>query len=424
MNYALLQHIPSDLLRFLLVVVFSLLIGLEQRRHYKDIQPETLFGTDRTFTLIGILGYILYVISPSNFFPFLFGGLTLAALLGIFYYQKIKLQQRFGMTSLVTALITYCLAPLVYLEPHWMVILIVICVLVLTELKQDLLKFSQKFDNNEFTSLAKFLALAGVVLPLLPNQPISPEINISPYNFWLAIVVVSGISYFSYLLRKFVFPDTGILLTGVLGGLYSSTATVVILARKSKEEVAGNRVIAAMFLAITMMYFRIFLLAFIFDKAVANALLPAFVILIVLTLLIAVYFVKFRKEKTTTDNEKLAVESHQNPLEFKTAALFGTLFVLFAVVTGYVIKQYGGHGVNVLSFIVGVTDIDPFILNLFQGKWDISVAVITMAVLNAITSNNTLKMGYALALGDKKLRKQIIAAFAVLIVAGIAVVFI
>lgn len=424
MNYALLQHIPSDLLKFLLVAVFALLIGLEQRRHYLGREQETLFGTDRTFTLIGILGYILYVISPSTFLPFLFGGLTLAALLGIFYFQKIKMQQRFGMTSLVTALITYCLAPLVYLEPHWMVILIVICVLVLTELKQDLLKFSQKFDNNEFTTLAKFLALAGVVLPLLPDQPISPEINISPYNFWLAIVVVSGISYFSYLLRKFVFPDTGIVLTGLLGGLYSSTATVVILARKSKEDVAGNRIIAAMFLAMTMMYFRIFLLAFIFDKAVATALLPAFVILIIVTLIIAVYFVKFRKESNATGNEKISAESHQNPLEFKTAALFGGLFVLFAVVTGYVIKQYGGHGVNVLSVVVGVTDIDPFILNLFQGKWDISVGVITVAVLNAMSSNNALKMVYAITLGDKALRKQIIAAFAVLIVVGIAVVFI
>lgn len=98
--------------------------------------------------------------------------------------------------------------------------------------------------------------------------------------------------------------------------------------------------------------------------------------------------------------------------------------MLFALVTGYVIKQYGGHGVHILSYIVGVTDIDPFIINLFQGKWDISVAVITVAVLNAINSNNILKMGYALVLGNKALRKQIIAAFAILIVVGIAVVFI
>jgi len=420
----ILGNIPSDLVRFLLVTIFSLLIGLEQRRHYKDSEVETLFGTDRTFTLIGILGYILYIVSPQTFLPFLLGGAAITILLSIFYFSKIKMQQRFGMTSIVTALITYCLAPLMYLEPYWLAVLIVICILILTEIKQDLLKFSQKFDNNEFTSLAKFLALACVVLPLLPDQPISPEINISPYNFWLAIVVVSSISYFSYLLRKFVFPETGILLTGVLGGLYSSTATTVILARKSKEEVSGNRVVAAMFLAIVMMYLRIFLLAFFFNRVVALTLLPAFGILIIVSSLIALYFAKFKKAEINVETEKLDVKTHQNPLEFKTAALFGGLFVLFALVTGYVIKQYGGQGVNVLSWVVGVTDIDPFIINLFQGKWTIGIGVITVAVLNAITSNNALKMIYAIVLGDKSLRKDIIISFGILIVAGIAVTFI
>lgn len=424
MNTALLENISPDLIKFLLVLVFSLLIGLEQRRHNIEQEQETLFGTDRTFTLIGVLGFILYVISPDTLYPFLLGGGIIAVLLGIYYYQKIKNTQRFGMTSLVTALITYCLAPLIYLEPRWLVLLIVICLLILTEIKSDLLKFSKKFDNNEFISLAKFLALAGVILPLLPDQPISAELNISPYKFWLAIVVVSSISYFSYLLRKFVFPETGILLTGVLGGLYSSTATTVILARKSKEEVDGNRVIGAMFLAITMMYFRIYLLAFFFNKEVATKLLPAFAILIILSVLITFYFARVRKAEVSIPKEKLDTNTHQNPLEFKTAALFGGLFVVFALVTGYVIKQYGGHGVSVLSFVVGVTDIDPFIINLFQGKWDITVGVITVAVLNAITSNNALKMIYALALGNKSLRKEIIASFGLLIIAGIAVTLI
>src|SRR6185312_1266431 len=421
MNTSLLHNISPDLINFLLVAVFSLIIGLEQRRLNITAPKESIFGTDRTFTLIGIFGYVLYVISPDNIAPFLAGGGALIVLLAIYYYNKIKSFQRFGMTSLVTALITYCIAPLVYLQPLWLVLLILITVLVITEVKGSLFKLSQKFDDSEFISLAKFIALAGVVLPLLPDQPISDVLNISPYRFWLAIVVVSSISYFSYLLRKFVFPETGILLTGILGGLYSSTATTVILARKSKEEVSGNRVVAAMFTAIIMMYLRIFLLAFFFNKDVAMKLLPGFAVLIVVSLLIILYFLKVRKGEMVKEKEKLDVQTHQNPLEFKTAALFGGLFVVFALVTGYVIKQYGGHGVSVLSFVVGVTDMDPFIINLFQGKWDISIGIITVAVLNAITSNNALKMIYAVTLGDKSLRKEILASFGILIIAGIAV---
>ncbi len=415
----IISQIPHDLLKFILVAVFSLLIGLEQRRHYKDEETETLFGTDRTFTLIGIAGFIFYVASPQTLLPYLVGGIILGGLLAIYYFQKIKVQQRFGMTSLVTALITYGLAPLVYTQNRALVLLLVVAVLVITEIKENLRRFTTKFDNDEFTSLAKFLILAGVILPLLPDTPISDVITISPYKFWLAIVVVSSISYFSYLLRKFVFPDTGILLTGVLGGLYSSTATTVILARKSKEDIDGNRIIGAMFLALTMMYLRIFLLALFFNSQIAMLLLPKFIALIVISSLVAFYFTKIRKTAVKASTEQIPTSTHQNPLEFKTALLFGALFIVFALVTQFVIKTYGGHGVSVLAFVVGVTDIDPFIINLFQGKLNIEASLIAMAVLNAITSNNVLKLIYALGLSDKSLRKELILSFGVLIVSGV-----
>ncbi len=424
MNSEILQDIPPDLINFLLVVVFSLLIGLEQRRHHINEATETLFGTDRTFTLLGIAGFILYIISPQNLTPFIIGAIIFGGLLSVFYFQKIKIQQKFGMTSLVTALITYSLAPLVYTQPKWMVLLIVVSILIISEIKETLLNFSKKFDNDEFITLAKFLVLAGVILPLLPNEPISAVLNFSPYKFWLAIVVVSSISYVSYLLRKFVFPDTGILLTGILGGLYSSTATTVILARKSKENVAGNRIIAAIFLAITMMYLRIFILAAFFNIEVATRLIPYFAVLILVSTLIAVYFSVLKKTIIGTGSEVVAASSHTNPLEFKTSVLFGGLFILFAVVTGYVVGHYGEHGAKNLAFVVGVTDIDPFIINLFQGKWNLSDSVISLAVLNAITSNNVLKMIYAITLSNKALRKEIFVSFMVLIVAGIIAVIV
>ncbi len=405
-------------------MAFSLLIGLEQRRHFINEAPESVFGTDRTFTLMGITGFILYVISPQNLLPFIIGAIILGCLLSVYYFQKIKIQQKFGMTSLITALITYSLGPLIFTQPKWLVLLVVVTVLVISEIKETLLNFSKKFDNDEFITLAKFLILAGVILPLLPDEPISAAINISPYKFWLAIVVVSAISYISYLLRKFVFPKTGILLTGILGGLYSSTATVVILARKSKENVAGNRIIAAMFLAITMMYLRLFILAAFFNMDIAIRLLPYFIVLIILSTLIAVYFSVITKPTVKISNEVVPPDVHQNPLEFKTAVLFGGLFILFAMVTGFVVGRYGAQGAQTLAFVVGVTDIDPFIINLFQGKWNLDDTVITLAVLNAITSNNILKMIYALTLSEKSLRKKILVAFSILILAGIVAVLI
>jgi uncharacterized membrane protein (DUF4010 family) len=420
----LLYFIPTDIIKFILVVVFSLLIGLEQRRRHIENEAESLFGTDRTFTLTGILGFILYIISPLNLMPFIFGGSVVAVWLAIYYYQKIQLKKMFGLTSLVIALITYCLAPLIYTQPDWLVILIVVIVLVITEIKESLLKFSKTFDNQEFITLAKFLVIAGVVLPLLPDAPISAEINISPYKFWLAIVAVSCISYFSYLLKKFVFPESGIVLTGILGGMYSSTATTIILAKKSKELPESNKVSAAIVLATTMMYLRIFLLALFFNQEIALKLLPSFLIFIVASGLLALYFLKFQHKKIQQQVVQQTFESRNNPLEFKTALVFAALFIFFGFITGFINKMYGTGGINVLSFVVGVTDIDPFILNLFQSKWNIENQVLVMAVLNAITSNNLLKMIYGLSFGDKSIRKPLITGFGVLIVLGLLMSFV
>jgi uncharacterized membrane protein (DUF4010 family) len=416
--------IPPDILKFLLVALFSLLIGLEQRRHNLKAAPESLFGTDRTFTLIGVLGYILYVISPQNLTPFLCGGAAVLILLAIYYLQKTVQTKRFGGTALIIALITYSLAPLVYTQPAWLVILIVIAVLVLTEIKETLFEFSEKVDESEFITLAKFLVLAGVMLPLLPDTPISDQLNITPYRFGLAIVAVSAISYFSYLLKKYIFPESGIILTGILGGLYSSTATTIILARKSKEMAEGNKVAAAIVLATTMMYVRLFLLAVFFNPAIAVKLAPSFGLFIVVSALTAIYFYRFCKQADVQQGTGVAIEPHSNPLELKTALVFGSLFIFFAVITGLVKQNFGTGGINVLSFVVGVTDIDPFILNLFQSKWNIENSVIVMAVLNAVTSNNLLKMIYGVTLSDKSIRKLLIIAFGILIVLGLLMSFV
>ena len=405
----ILNNLPKELINFVLVVIFSLLIGLEQRRLHIGLESDVLFGTDRTITLIGILGFILYSIMPQSMMLFIGGGVIVAALLGVYYYNKIKINNKWGFTSIVIALITYCLTPLVASQPLWMVLLIVVTILIVVELKEDLMRFSQKFDRNEFSFLAKFIIIAGIVLPLLPHTPISSFINISPYQIWISIVAVSGISYLSYLLRKFVFPDSGILLSAILGGLYSSTATTLILARKSKEENNPVHIASGILGATGMMYIRLLMLAFIFNPEVGIGLLPYFIILILLNIGYVGYLLFINRKNKETQSK---ITDSKNPLEFKTALVFGLLFAVFSVITGFVINNYGNMGVNILSFIVGVTDIDPYILSLFQDSSNhIDIASIVNATVIATASNNLIKMIYAIILGDRQIRKPVIIGF-------------
>jgi uncharacterized membrane protein (DUF4010 family) len=110
-------------------------------------------------------------------------------------------------------------------------------------------------------------------------------------------------------------------------------------------------------------------------------------------------------------------------LEFKTAFVFALLFIFFALVTSYVTKNYGESGIKILSLLVGVTDIDPFIINLFQSKWDIGEAVLVAAVIIATTSNNMLKMIYAVILCDSSIRWQLVIGFGILVITGLLFAF-
>lgn len=108
------NYLPRELVTFILVTLFSLLIGLSQRKISLKREGETtLFGTDRTFTFIGILGYLLYILDKADMRLFMGGGLILGILLGLNYYVKQSQFHVFGVTTIIIALITYCIAPIV-----------------------------------------------------------------------------------------------------------------------------------------------------------------------------------------------------------------------------------------------------------------------------------------------------------------------
>ena len=419
----ILEYIPEGFVKFILVLVFSLLIGLEQRRHHMDEDDDLLFGTDRTYTFIGLLAYVLFIADPVSFIPFLVGFALIGLLLSIQYFQRIGQTGKFGLTSTILALLTYCIPIMVFTQPIWLVLSFIVALLLITELKSHFITLSKKASEEEYIILATFITLAGVVLPLLPESDISEEIPVSPYHLWLSIIVVSGISYASYLLKKFVFPHSGIFITGLLGGIYSSTATTIILSRQAKKGIGGSQTVAAIMIANGMMYLRILFLAFLFNRPVAIQLTVPFIILFIVSFILSRWMSRKKKENNTDETSQENGTANKNPLEFRTAAIFGVLFVVFAIITEFVLKEYGSAGVTTLAFVVGVTDIDPFLLNLLQHKTGIEISTISLAILNATNSNNLAKMIYAISLGNKDNRKDLIFNFSILIIVGLFISF-
>ncbi len=415
----ILNYIPDGFVKFILILIFSLLIGLEQRRHHNDENEVLLFGTDRTFTFIGLLAYVLFIADPVTFIPFLIGFIMIGFLLGIHYYRKTGQNGKYGLTSTILALLTYCIPIMVFTQPVWLVLSFIVALLLIAEMKSNFISLSKKASEEEFITLAKFIAFAGVILPLLPEANISEHLPISPYHLWLAIVVVSGISYASYLLKKFVFPDSGIFLTGLLGGIYSSTATTVILARQEKHGSPNSQTVSAIMIANGMMYLRILVLTFIFNPSVAIQLCIPFAGMFLMALILSKYGSGKNQKISAIENQEESPATNKNPLEFRTAAIFGVLFVVFALITNFVLKSYGSSGVTGLAFVAGVTDIDPFLLNLLQQKVGINQLTIVLAILNATNSNNLLKMIYAIMLSSKTIHRSLIVNFSILIGSGL-----
>ena len=420
------NYLPQEFVTFVLVTLFSLLIGLSQRKLSLKREGEMAhFGTDRTFTFIGILGYLLYLLAPDTLYPFMGGGVVLGVLLAINYYIKQTRFQLYGITTIVIALITYSLAPVVATQPSWLSVMVVVVVLLLTELKHTFTEFAQRMKNDEMITLAKFLAISCIILPMLPHTNLIPGINLTPYTIWLTTVVVSGISYLSYLLKRYVFHRSGILVSGILGGLYSSTATIGILARKSREapENEATEYVSAMLLAVSMMFLRFLILILIFSREAFLVIYPYLLLMSVVSASVG-WFIHGRRDRSVSLTDDWADES-SNPLEFKVAFIFAILFVVFTLLTHYTLLYLGTGGLSVLSFVSGLSDITPFILNLLENAGHVAVASVTACCLQAIVSNIAVNMCYAMFFAGKwsKVHRWILGGFACVIAVNLVLLY-
>jgi len=263
--------------------------------------------------------------------------------------------------------------------------------------KDEIHKFSIDFNTYEFEILGKMILLSAVILPLLPKNNVIPYIPLSPFKIWLAVVVISAISYAGYIVQKYFFPTKGFFLTGLIGGTYSSTATTVVLSRKSKELGKDNVIDAAIIAATSVMYIRLIIVAMIFNMTIAKVIALPFIVLSVVGFVISFFYLRVGKKDAVISD---IVD--KNPLELGTAFVFAFLFVIMIMLTHFITIHYGSSGLKIFSFIVGFTDIDPFILSLLTGKYVVSQTQVVNAILIAAGSNNLIKAVYALYFGKIK----------------------
>ena len=387
----------NDLLAYFIpTVVFSFLIGLEVRVYmakFHSNDDKMFFGTIRTHTFFGIIGFIFYKIEPNNFSVFIVGFLAISYLYSLLFKNLLD-DERNSIVLYLVSMIVYSFGPLISLYPLWLASLIFVIVIFLLNAKNKFLSFNLKINIYELETLGKMILLSAVVLPLLPKDSNIPYLGISLYKIWLTVVVISTISYVSYLIQKYIFPSKGMLLTGILGGLYSSTATTVVLSKKSESTQDSNIFTASIVGATLMMYLRLAVIVAIFNMEVFQIVLYPFLAFSIVCLIIV--FIYYKKASNISSNLEI---KDSNPLELGTAFLFAFLFIVTMMITNFVVDNFGTTGLNVLSLIIGATDSDPFVLSLLTGKYNIDSLSIASAVIIAAGSNNILKAIYSIWFG-------------------------
>jgi uncharacterized membrane protein (DUF4010 family) len=411
-----------------LLLGLSLFLGLAFEDFFARGETKRPGGI-RTFPMLAFAGGVLYLFDPQHFIPFTAGLIVLGAWLAIFYRQHVGEKDEEGEpnAALVVPVLNvhaYLLGAIALALPPWVAVTFTVTAVLLLTGREKLHALARRVAVQEIVTAGEFLILAGIILPLLPNKPVTDLTTITPQQAWLALLVVCTLSYASYLAQRYWTPAARGLWMAALGGVYSSTATTVVLARQAKSgSVMRQYAQAGITLATAIMYLRILVVVAIFNMTLARTLMLPLCGLSLAGLVVCVSQYRFYSSPQDAKSRASAMpRSGGNPLELGPAALFAALFIVISLVSNWAKAHFGTGGIYTLAAIVGVTDIDPFVLNLAQGGTaGMTDSALAAAILIAASSNNILKAAYAVFFGGGRATAASAGVLVLLAVAGVAV---
>jgi uncharacterized membrane protein (DUF4010 family) len=407
--------VPPQGVEILLVVFLSFLIGLE-REEGRGVAERYRFGGIRTFPLIGLIGYAMGLLAGESWGLIAAGFAVVAAFLWLSYWHKLETQTLPGVTTEVSGLVTYVIGVLVARDHFWVATTLAILSLLLLELKEFLEGLTDRIEAAEVLTFTKFLLLTFVILPILPNRDFGPY-HLNPFKVWVIVVAVSGLSYGGYMLQKVTHGKGGILLSALIGGAYSSTLTTVVLAKRARVAPSPHLYSGAILLASGVMYLRFLVLVWLFNHALAQLIAVPFAILAIVG--IAGGWLWTRRLDPSPAAGAGGVAS-TNPLEMSVAFTFAIIFVGVLVVTQYTLEYFGHAGIFALAGVMGVSDVEPFVMGLTQAAGQSApLHVAAAAIVVAAASNNMAKGFFALAFADRETGRQSLSLLIGLTLAGL-----
>lgn len=399
-------------LAFASSAAIGLLVGLERERN-----PHTKAGL-RTFALIALFGTVCGMLTTATGSSWLLAAGVLAVALTIGGAHLIDPATRVddsGTTTTVAALLVFGLGALIHAGHATLAMALGVGLTALLHFKVELEGVAQRLTPTDLRSMLQFGALMVIVLPLLPDAPMGPYGALNPFHIGLMVVLIAGVSLAGYVAWRLTWVRQGLLLTGVLGGLASSTATTLAYARQAR---AGSQPPAAalvvILLANSTMFARVLLLAVVAAPAlaprVAAAMLPA------LLAAVPALWLNWRAASAALqrpDAVRGDAPAYRNPTQLPAALLFAGGYALVLVIAAWAARQVGVQGLYGLAFASGLTDVDAITLSLLRlfTTHEAAAPVAASAIALAVAANLLLKAALAWVAGGRALGLRTAAGF-------------
>lgn len=375
----------------------------------------------RTFALVTVYGAVMGLLfNDLGEWIVVAGMISLTTMIVVGNVMKFSGSEKVpGLTTQVAALVMYAVGVAVAMDQLALGVIVGAGVAVLLQWKQPLHVFvRERIGDRDIHAIFQLVLIGLIVLPVLPNKAYGPYGVINPYEVWLMVVLICGISVCSYMAYKFLGAEAGTVLGGILGGLISSTATTVSYSRHARNipDSSGLASLVIM-IASTIVFGRVIIEVAIVAPTILLQLVPPLAVMMVLMIFISAILY------AATRNGEMQVPLEEDPVDLKTAVLFGVLYaaVLFAVAVGK--QQFGDETLYAVAALSGLTDMDAITLSTAQMIKAERLTVDTgwRMILIGGMSNLVFKTCAVAFLGSRFLLKRIVVVFGLSILGGVLI---
>lgn len=405
-----------------LALAIGFLIGVERGWREREEQEGERAAGLRTFALIGLFGGLWGALSPVlGPIPLGIAFLALAGAVTLFRWRETESEGAFGMTTLVAAFLAFVLGVYAVLGDMVVASAAGVATAALLAAKEWLHAWLKVLTWAELRAALILLAMTFVALPVLPDRDFGPYDALNPYDLWLMTIAIAGVSFIGYVAVKYAGARHGALIAGIAGGLVSSTATTLDLARKAKTAPEAWRLnLAGALAASATMFVRVGVVVAIFGAALLDWLLAPLAAAAVITVGAALLLNPPWMKATAAAGEAAL----RNPFELREVLAFGAILAVVLVVARGLTETFGGEGSVAFAALAGLADVDAITLSMTEMAGRASTrGLAALGVLVAVASNTLAKSVLALVVGGRRFGLSHLAASLAAIAGGTAALF-